>query len=191
MIRPGRMAAAGLLVALAGGALAVGGASGSEQGVSPATTPPPTSGEVLPVSTVGVVSVTTGDPTGSSSSAPTGDGDVPRVVEEALAAWGRFAVSGDLDEVEPFFVVDGPQYRLFVEEAVTLAGSPPGPPPYRVLVEIFDVVRDVAEVRVEARVRFVRTGEPSQSFRWVIVVRRIGHDWKVWTVEEGDAGSGR
>lgn len=192
MIRPGRIAAVGLLVALAGGAFAVGGANRSEQERVPsstATTRP--SAGVSSTITIESTSVATADRTSSTSTSVTGEGDVTSVIEKAMAAWGRFAVSGDLDEVEPFFVVDGPQYLLFVEEAVALAATPPGPPPYRVLVEIADVMRDAAETQVEAGVRFVRTGEPSQSFRWVIVVRRVRGEWKVWTVEERDAAGGR
>lgn len=189
MIRPARVAAAGLLVALAGGAVSVGGAGGSGQVAPPSTAGPRPSTEVSPTISIGGTTVTTVDGTSSTSTPVTGQGDVLSVVEEAMAAWGRFAVSGDLDEVEPFFAVDGPQYRLFVEESATLAAAPPGPPPYRVVVEIADVMRDAAETQVEARVRFVRTGEPSQSFRWIIVVRGVGGEWKVWTVEEVDRGS--
>lgn len=188
MIRPARVAAAGLLVVLAGGAVSVGGAGSAEQVAPPSTAGPRPSTEVSPTISIGGITVTTADGSSSTPTPVTGQGDVVSVVEEAMAAWGRFAVSGDLDEVEPFFVVDGPQYRLFVEESATLAAAAPGPPPYRVLVETFEVLKDAGEERVTARVRFVRTGEPSQSFRWVIVVRRVGGEWKVWTVEEGASG---
>jgi hypothetical protein len=189
VIRPARIAAVGLLVALVGGAFAVGGASGPQQVASPSTAVPRPSTEVTPTITIGSTTVTTPAAATSTSAPVTGERDVLSVVEEAMAAWGRFAVSGDLDEVEPFFAVDGPQYRLFVEEAVALAVAPPGPPPYRVSVETSDLVGDAAEARVEARVRFIRTGEPSQSFRWVIVVRRVGDDWKVWSVVGVDKGA--
>lgn len=192
MIRPGRIAGAVLLVALAGGAFAAGGAGSSEQEMVPSSTATTRrSTGASPTIRVGSVAVPSADASSSTSMPVTGERGVLWVVEEAMAAWGRFAVSGDLEEVEPFFVVDGPQYRQFVEEAAALAVAPPGPPPYRVLVETSNVVRDAAEAQVEAGVRFVRTGEPSQSFRWVVVLRIVGDDWKVWTVEEEHSTGGR
>lgn len=106
------------------------------------------------------------------------------MVEEALTAWGRFGVTGDLEEVAPWFITEGPQYQTFVEEAAVISARPPGPPPYTVTASEVKVEKTDGEIRVSARVVFIRTGEPSQVFRWVIVLRRRADGWRVWTVED-------
>lgn len=110
--------------------------------------------------------------------------NVLALVDEGLAAWGRFAVSGDLGELEPWFDHDGPQYGRLASEAKELAAQPLGPPPYSVVM--FDPVVEAVgdEVRVSGRVVFARTGEPSQSFDWRLIVRGPVHDRRIWTVED-------
>lgn len=109
-------------------------------------------------------------------------------VTGAMAAWGRFAVTGDLEEVSPWFAPDGPQYRQFEEEAEMLSSAPIGPPPYTVLVEDLHVEEWDGGARAEGGFVFVRTGEPSQSFHWVIELTRRGGRWQVWTVTTIDSG---
>ncbi len=114
--------------------------------------------------------------------------DVRAAVTGAMAAWGRFAVTGDLEEVSSWFAPDGPQYRQFEEEAERLESAPIGPPPYTVLVEDLDVEEWDGGARAEGGFVFVRTGEPSQSFHWVIELTRRGGRWQVWTVTTIDSG---
>lgn len=71
----------------------------------------------------------------------------------------------------------------FREEAQMIAIDPPGQPPYRVTFEPIASSGDDEERRIHGEVVFVRTGEPSQHFGWVFVVRRIEGRWWVWTVE--------
>lgn len=111
--------------------------------------------------------------------------DPQEVVAEGLAAWGRFGVSGDLATVAPWFDDRGPQWEVLRKEAPALAEDAVGNPPYTVTVEDAVVAGDRRDLRVEARVRFVRTGEPSQSFRWLVHLRRGDEGlWKIWTVED-------
>lgn len=107
------------------------------------------------------------------------------VIEEGLAAWGRFAVTGDVDSLQPWFDVDGPQHVLLVKEAAKLAADPLGAPAYSVVMA--DPRREHGggdRTRVTGRVVFARTGEPSQSFNWGIVLHRSATGWRIWTVEE-------
>lgn len=109
------------------------------------------------------------------------------VVEGGLAAWGRFAVTGDLSVLEPWFDLDGPQYRQLAAEAEELAAVALGPPPYSVVMSDAVVVEEAAdEVRVRGRVVFARTGEASQSFDWEVVVRSTDGRFRIWTVDNLD-----
>jgi hypothetical protein len=106
-------------------------------------------------------------------------------LDDALAAWGEFAVSGDLTAVDPFFAATGPQRAQLETEAPAIAADPAGPPPY-----VFDIVEyggattdgDVAEV--VAGITLSRPGEPESSFRWRIEMRWLpgAARWQLWTV---------
>lgn len=112
------------------------------------------------------------------------------MIVEAMAAWGRFAAGGDLSEVEDWFSADGPQFRRFTEEAPALLTKPGGEHSYRVTVSELEVVERGDTAEASARVVFVRTGEPSQPFRWDFDLRRSVAGWKVWTVSEADGQRG-
>jgi hypothetical protein len=105
---------------------------------------------------------------------------------DALSAWGRFAVSGDLDRLDGFFHPDGPQWRQLAAEAETLADEPPGPPRYTVTLRqprIVERGRDRAVVR--GRVTFARRGETTQRYRWdLVMVPGDEGDWLLWTAAE-------
>lgn len=103
---------------------------------------------------------------------------------EALTAWGRFAVSGDLDRLEGFLHPDGPQFEQLAAEAGTLADEPLGPPPYTVMLvgpRIVELGPSGAVVR--GGVKFARQGEPTQRYRWdLVMVPGEDGDWLLWTV---------
>ena len=103
---------------------------------------------------------------------------------DALSAWGRFAVSGDLDRLDGFFHQNGPQWRQLAAEAETLAEEPPGPPRYTVTLRqprVVETDRDRALVR--GRVTFARRGETTQGYRWDVVMVPGGNGgWLLWTV---------
>lgn len=106
-------------------------------------------------------------------------------LDDALAAWGEFAASGDLTAIEPFFAATGPQRAQLETEAPAIAADPAGPPPY-----VFNIVEyggattdgDVAEV--VAGITLSRPGQPESSFRWRIELRWVPAvaRWQLWTV---------
>ena len=184
MIRPGRVAA---LLVLAGLTGAVAVVSAGDSNATPAAPP----SEMLPVSAPVTAdepepSATASITPESTTSASTDPGlDALAVVEGGLAAWGRFAVTGDLSVLEPWFDLDGPQYRQLAAEAEKLAAGALGPPPYSVVMSDAVVVEDgTDEVRMRGRVVFVRTGEASQSFDWEVVVRSTDGRFRIWTVND-------
>lgn len=181
-MRPARLVAAALIATLAGGAAYVIGREGT-------SVPVPDRTDIAPVTTVTSHrrpvpnSTLAPDPPLPSTEAPSSP-DPRTVLSDGLAAWGRFAVTGDLDMVAPWFSSDGPQWERFESEAPDLSADPLGDPPYRVTVEAGDPEGDANEMTVEGRVTFVRTGEPSQTFRWRIVLRNETDGWRIWTAEE-------
>jgi hypothetical protein len=184
-MRPARLVAAAVLVALAGGAAY----AASRESLAPVTgdgTVTTTSGRHPDQEVVTISSPTTTTPPTSVTPATRGPLDV---VTEGMAAWGRFAAEGDLDTVAPWFSAGGPQWHQFEEEAADLAAVPLGGSPYSVVVDEPAIAGDGEEMRVEARVTFVRTREPSQTFEWIIVLRPEGGGWRIWTVEESQSGS--
>lgn len=178
MIRPSRVAAGAVLAVLVGAVAAVPSGErvlpthGTDVPVDASRTPPRSMPERTPPPATSVV-VTVTSPA-----------DVEKVVMGAMRAWGRFAVEGDLAEVAGWFATDGPQYRQFEKEAEALAAEPVGPPAYAVLTEDLEVEEAGDEAQARGRFVFVRTGEVSQSFQWVIVLIRVEERWLVWTVEE-------
>ena len=181
MIRPKRAAAAALLVLMSGvTAMVVNASTTSDlaQRSLAADTSRPDAASSQPPSIDG----TTSHPPGVSRVT-----SVPSIASpesasrEALAAWGRFAASGDLAVVRVWFVPDGPQFERFADEA---REGGVGGDPYSVTLEVTDALTLQDSAQVTGRVVFVRTGEPSQSFNWSIeLVRRDGR-WLVWTVDE-------
>ena len=111
--------------------------------------------------------------------------DVLPTVEAALAAWGEFAVTGDLSLVAATFDHGGPQYTQLRSEAPELAAEPLGPPPY-VFTMIEPVLRrpDLDRAAVVTDVALDRLDEPTQTFRWRIVMRWVGGNWLLWNVKE-------
>lgn len=105
-------------------------------------------------------------------------------MDRALAAWGEFAVTGDLTLVTGLFVVHGPQLEQLRGEAAALLAEPLGPPPY--VFEVDDpvvTIDDPGEAIVAAQVVMTRPGEAPQEFDWRIHLHQIGGTWQLWTVE--------
>lgn len=101
------------------------------------------------------------------------------LVRHGLSAWGRFAVTRDMREVDPWFAHDGPQYARFLEEASR--------PEVDGIVYSVDIENSQVEVSgsrawVKGRVTFARTTEGSFSYDWTIHLRRREATWLIWTV---------
>jgi hypothetical protein len=105
---------------------------------------------------------------------------------QALADWGRFGVSGDLNQVKSSFWPDGPQYKQLVRESLRLKQRPIGPPAYQFALEDPVTILQAGKDRlVRGVVKSTRQGTPSRSFRWDIYMRQdpgAGGRWRVWTV---------
>lgn len=178
MIPLARLAAAALLLLLVGAAWT--------WRVVPASEPAPSNRPVVTPATSMPLLAEAGTSTSlapETTEAATSGDDPVEAAREALRAWGRFAVSGDLSQVEGWFHRDGPQYRRLEAEAGSIRQDPPGDPPYVVTLELVELVEHVEGVSVRARVVFIRTGEPSQSFDWDIHLRQSTGRWQVWTVD--------
>lgn len=184
MIRPSRLAGA-VVVLLVGGAAFVGidHGRGRSAEMTPSVVQPVRREAALaiPSSTTVRSTPTTTAPTTFATRLAS---DPMTVVHEGIEAWGLFAVTGDLSVVQPWFSLAGPQYELFEREARGNAGIALGGEPYAVTLqdETLTEAGDTAQVR--GRVVFVRTGEPSQPFRWTIDLVWESERWLIWTVSE-------
>jgi hypothetical protein len=107
--------------------------------------------------------------------------------EDALADWGRFAVTNDLRVVKDSFWVDGPQYKLLAKEAQARRGNAPGPPAYTMTMSGVEVLKPREDQRVlRGRVQMTRPGEEPQTFDWDIWLQAdpaAGGRWRLWTVQ--------
>ena len=145
-----------------------------------------------PGSTSSSVRSTTPSTTSASTtatSAPTmpaaeTEAEVLAAARGALEAWGRFAVTGDLEPLGPWFAADGPQYAQLVEESTALKAAPLGDPPYVVTLESATASLD-AEGRavVEGSVSFTRTGEATQRLEWRMTFHPGPQGWTLWSVQ--------
>jgi hypothetical protein len=136
-------------------------------------------------------SPTTSSPSTTTVPATTTTTTLPEAVlveaaRDALAAWGRFAVSGDLAELRGTFHRLGPQRRLLAREARTISADPPGPPAYTVTLRNPRVRPAQGDaVIVRGRVRFSRLSEPDQVYPWdLVLVPGRGDRWLLWTVRD-------
>jgi len=122
------------------------------------------------------------------ASSTTVDRDPVQAAAAALADWGRFAVSGDLDAISASsasFDPAGPQYQLLTIEAGALSASGRGDPPYAFTVEVVEVRAGEGEEQVvRAEVTMSRPGESIRRFNWDLVMRQVAGRWLLWTVEE-------
>lgn len=121
-----------------------------------------------------------GDPD-SSTTLEAPSGRLVEVVRQGLSAWGRFAVSGDLEQVAPWFSAEGPQYARFVEEATTprVGGSA-----YSVGIQSPEVEEKGSRVLVSGRVTFARADQPTRTYDWTVVLERQHGSWVIWTVKD-------
>ena len=154
------------------------------QSVTTTSDPLPTSTQapptILPPTTTEAPTTTVAPTTTSLAASPIS------AARDALSAWGRFAVSGNLERLDGYFHPDGPQWEQLVGEADAIAQDPPGPPPYEVTLRRARVVESGANgAVVRGRVTFVRRGEPKQRFRWdLVMVPGEQGEWLLWTVAE-------
>lgn len=117
------------------------------------------------------------------------DVELLTVAGDAVAAWGRFAGTGDLAEVADQYVTDGPQYAQFAAEAPARQAEAGGPP-YRFTLTEAAVLGDqpAGDRLVRGTLELTREGQPAQRFRWDLRLRRVADGtWRVWTVLDSAA----
>lgn len=122
----------------------------------------------------------------SAAAVPTAStGPWIKAATAALAAWGRFATTGDVGTIADYFDTSGPQYRLLMAEARELP-APTAGAHYEVTMEQPSAMSTTAdEALVSADVKWRRPGAPDQAYRWTLVLRRDeGDAWRLWTVLE-------
>ena len=112
-------------------------------------------------------------------------GEAPlEAAQQALDAWGRFAVTGDLEELNGHFHPDGPQYAQLQDEASAVRARSDGGPPYSFEIEDanVDALREQRAL-LHIKVTLNRPGEPVRSYRWELeLVHQPQDGWTVWTV---------
>jgi len=111
-------------------------------------------------------------------------GDAVRVVvSEALTAWGQFAGSGDLADVEGFFDPHGPQWSVFEEEAGSVGA------PFAVEFDEESLISDGGSAVLRAAVRLVADGGDRLVVEWEIELRpdQDGR-WRIWSVRDLASG---
>lgn len=117
--------------------------------------------------------------------------DVVIAMQDALAAWGQFAVSGQLDDLGDHFVVGGAQRRQLRSESASIQAAPPGPPPYVVTTgDVFSISVAADDVVLRTDVTWSRPGEDDQTFTWDIQMRRVEGRWRLLTVAAAPAEAG-
>lgn len=184
---------AGLLVLGLGGAIAyvllTDNGSGAASTPTLASAPLPIEPSTTVRETV-TIPVETTDPPSIVTSTVASTPDVVVAMQEALAAWGEFAVTGQLADLGEHFVVGGAQRRQLRAESQAIREAPPGPPPYTVTTgEVFSIAVTTDDVVLRTDVTWARPGEADQTFTWDIQMLRVDGKWQLLTVEEVVAGS--
>ena len=103
--------------------------------------------------------------------------------QDALDAWGRFAVTGDLGG---HFHPDGPQYAQLHSEVPAVRARKDRGPPYELQIEDATVeVVHARHTRLHVDVTLTRPSEAARSYKWQLeLVREPDDGWKLWTVSD-------
>lgn len=172
-----RMIVAGAIVTGLG--LGLGVVAVSAGSAAPRARPPSSLPDVLPATTSASTSTTAVPPTSQPEDLTA---EVRSAVAAALQAWGVFAGSGDLGDVEDFFDHSGPQWAVLEEEAGSV-----GTPFEAELDEHSLELADGTSV-VTGRVTVV-AGDESLSADWQIELRSDAQgEWLIWSVSSVDTG---
>jgi hypothetical protein len=136
-----------------------------------------------PTTDVTVVGTTSNPPTVPADPAD----DFREAGAAALAAWGRFAVSGDLSVLSDHFHPDSPQSSLLTEKVGDLAADPLGEPPYSFVMENPTISQPLpGTVIMQGLVSASRGDEGTALVDWrlKLVWSDESRSWLVWTLEE-------
>ena len=110
--------------------------------------------------------------------------DPVEAARTALAAWGDFAVTGDLTRVRLVFSAGGPQLTQLEDEAARITRPADTSVP-RYLVTLTDPRSEVASdtATVTGTVVWSRVAESDQTYRWAIEMHKADDGtWRLFTV---------
>lgn len=153
-----------------------GGASSTT--AQPAVTTP-TTGHSAPSATNAPL-VVGGAPSSEATLPATEARDPVDAVRAALAAWGRFAGSGDLSHVRATFAAESPQLSQLEQEAARMERA--ADDGYRVALTDTRVEGSEGVATVTGTVTWSRAGEADQLYRWAIEMRFVDGTWQLFTV---------
>lgn len=181
----GALVIAGLL---GGGALLLLGGGNGDKSATPTTQKTATS------QTQKSSTTNSSAPANTGTSSPAGGGqqpapaDVTTTLDNALTAWGKFAVDGDLNDVKPYFVEDSKQYDRFKLDAAAIASQPPGGAPITVKMNSPQTFAgdDANTWLIRGNVSWTRSGEQPQNFNWEIRMVRASdkQPWQISSVRQ-------
>lgn len=112
--------------------------------------------------------------------------DVVKAANDGLASWGRFAINGDLTEVQPYFVKDGPQYDRFETEANDIKSKAVGGAAMEMKMSDPQGTQVGNDWLVRGSVSVTRPGEQAQNFPWELRMTRQSDrsPWQILTVRQ-------
>lgn len=141
----------------------------------------------LPTSTT---STTTSVPSNIVTSTTFTTPSVVVALQDALAAWGEFAVTGRMRDLGDHFVDFGPQRRQLRSESGAIQADPPGPPAYIVTTaNIFTLSVTPTDVVLRTEIEWAREGEETQFLIWDIQMQLADGVWQLFTVEDVSEGT--
>lgn len=126
-----------------------------------------------------------GAPVATAPSPADVEDEVRSAAVRALDAWGEFAVTGDLDTMQPWVWNDGPQWVNLESEAPGIIERDDTGPAYAVGIaeSAIDMQNDTAILT--GSVSFTRLDEQDQTYRWVLSFERRDGEWRIWSVTDG------
>lgn len=110
--------------------------------------------------------------------------DPVEAARASLAAWGRFAATGDLTEVRRSFVAGGPQLTQLEAQAGRIT-PPTGLSAPGYVVTLTDPRSEAAPgvASVTGTVVWSRSGEADRAYHWAIVLHQAEDgSWRLFTV---------
>ena len=121
----------------------------------------------------------------TTTTVPTPDMHDPvEATRVALAAWGDFAITGDLTRVRLLFSAGGPQLTQLEDEAARIT-RPAGTsgPGYVVTLSEPTATVHATTATVTGTVVWTHPAEPDQTYRWAIEMHRADDgSWRLFTV---------
>lgn len=113
--------------------------------------------------------------------------DVTNTVNAALAAWGKFAVDGNIEGIKAYFAPNTKQFNRFQLDAATISASPPGGEPIKVVMNNPEAFKtDDNNWTVRGPVVWSRQGELTQNFNWELRLTRTSdrQPWQIISVRQ-------